>query len=205
MQQSFLCGRAEARAAGAKGHGVFAIAPIPAGTTVAAFGGWICDGAELGTLTEERRTHSIQIDDDLYMVGPDEQEEADYFNHSCAPNTGVVGNILLVAMRDIAAGEEICFDYAMSDAADYDEFDSRVRCAVVPQGRDRCRLEAPGAARPLRRLAVDLPAAPPRRPPAVAGLTRSEKQSEKASARRPAPGWRRSAWPRRLSPAPRAT
>ena len=28
----------------------------------------------------------------------------------------------LVAMHDIAAGEEITFDYAMSDASDYDEF-----------------------------------------------------------------------------------
>ena len=139
MEQSFLCGRAEARAAGAKGRGVFATAPIPAGTTVATFGGWICDGAELDTLTEERRTHSLQIDDDLYMVGPDEQEEADYFNHSCAPNTGIVGNILLVAMRDIAAGEEICFDYAMSDAADYDEFDSACgapSCRTVVTGAD---------------------------------------------------------------------
>jgi hypothetical protein len=138
MQQSFLCGRAEARTAGAKGRGVFATAPIPAGTTVAAFGGAICDRTELDTLSEERRTHSIQIDGDLYMVGPDEQEEADYFNHSCAPNTGIVGNILLVAMRDIGAGEEICFDYAMCDAADYDEFD----CAC---GEPSCRTVVTGA------------------------------------------------------------
>ena len=25
-------------------------------------------------------------------------------------------------MRDVAAGEELCFDYAMSDTNDYDEF-----------------------------------------------------------------------------------
>ncbi|HEY1738337.1 MAG TPA: SET domain-containing protein-lysine N-methyltransferase, partial [Acidimicrobiia bacterium] len=94
--------------------------------------------AELDTLSEERRTHSIQIDDDLYMVGPATQEDADYFNHSCAPNTGIVGNILLVAMRDIAAGEEICFDYATCDAADYDEFD----CAC---GEPACRKVVTGA------------------------------------------------------------
>jgi hypothetical protein len=28
-----------------------------------------------------------------------------------------------VAMRDIAVDEEICFDYAMSDSSDYDEFE----------------------------------------------------------------------------------
>jgi len=29
----------------------------------------------------------------------------------------------IVAMRDIAVGEELTFDYAMSDASDYDEFE----------------------------------------------------------------------------------
>ena len=43
-------------------------------------------------------------------------------NHSCEPNCGLVGGTLLVAMRDIEVGEELCFDYAMCDASDYDEF-----------------------------------------------------------------------------------
>jgi hypothetical protein len=34
-------------------------------------------------------------------------------NHSCEPNVGMGGNVLLVAMRDIAAGEELTIDYAM--------------------------------------------------------------------------------------------
>jgi hypothetical protein len=132
MRQSFVCDRAEVRDAGAKGSGVFATATIPAGTTLAAFGGSVCNRAELHTLTDAQRTHSIQIDDDLFMVGPDVFEPADFFNHSCAPNAGVVGNILLVAMHDIAAGTEICFDYAMCDTDDYDEF----KCAC---GTAECR------------------------------------------------------------------
>ena len=43
-------------------------------------------------------------------------------NHSCEPNCGIVGSVLLVTMRDVAAGEELCFDYAMTDTDDYDEF-----------------------------------------------------------------------------------
>ena len=35
-------------------------------------------------------------------------------------------------MRDVAAGEELCFDYAMTDTDDYDEFDVLVRHAAVP-------------------------------------------------------------------------
>ena len=51
MRASYLIDRAEAREAGPKGWGVFAVASIPAGTTVAGFGGSICDRAELDTLT----------------------------------------------------------------------------------------------------------------------------------------------------------
>ena len=39
---------------------------------------------------------------------------------------------MLVARRDIAPGEEICFDYAMSDTDPYDEF----LCAC---GMEGCR------------------------------------------------------------------
>ncbi|WP_345325886.1 SET domain-containing protein [Candidatus Villigracilis proximus] len=48
--------------------------------------------------------------------------EGDYVNHSCNPNAGLSGQIGLVAMRDIEIGEEVCFDYAMSDTMPYDEF-----------------------------------------------------------------------------------
>jgi len=37
-------------------------------------------------------------------------------NHSCDPNCGVKGQITFVAIRSIEAGEEITFDYAMTDA-----------------------------------------------------------------------------------------
>jgi len=36
-------------------------------------------------------------------------------NHACEPNAGFSGQITLVAMRDIAVGEEITYDYAMTD------------------------------------------------------------------------------------------
>lgn len=43
-----------------------------------------------------------------------------FLNHSCAPNVGVRGNVLFVAMRPIAAGEELTIDYAMIDDEDYE-------------------------------------------------------------------------------------
>ena len=37
------------------------------------------------------------------------------------------GNVMVVAMRDIAVGEELTYDYAMSDGSDYDEFECALR------------------------------------------------------------------------------
>ena len=119
---SWLTPSAALRDAGRKGQGIFAVAPIGRGETVAGFGGQIVGRAEFDRLDQDRRTHSIQIDTELYLVSPVELEPADYANHSCEPNAGMMGNVLVVAMADIEAGEEICFDYAMCDADDYDEF-----------------------------------------------------------------------------------
>jgi hypothetical protein len=101
---------------------VFATTPFGAGTTVAAFGGFVVDRRELENLGDTIRTHALQIDDDLFLASMPPFEGADYVNHSCDPNCGIVGAVLLVTLRDVDAGEELCFDYAMSDSDDYDEF-----------------------------------------------------------------------------------
>lgn len=123
MQQSWLTPKARRAGAGPKGDGVFAVESIAAGETVVCFGGHVCDLDELRTLPEHQRIHSIQVDEALFVVCDGITDEpADYVNHSCEPNVGIRGNIVLVAMADIAPGDEICFDYAMSDSDDYDEF-----------------------------------------------------------------------------------
>ena len=132
MPHSYLSPRAAVRDAGRKGRGVFATEPIAAGETVAGWGGEVMDRARFDQQSEHRRTHAIQIDEHLYMVGPEQSEPADFVNHSCEPNAGIVGSILLVAMVPIAEGQEICFDYAMADTDDYDEF-------VCECGSERCR------------------------------------------------------------------
>lgn len=122
MDYNWLSPKAQARPAGEKGWGSFAVEPIEAGETVAAFGGWVVDGTMLDTLTADRQSRSIQIDTDLYMVSGETPEAGDMLNHSCEPNCGLLGQTVLVAMAPIAPGEELCFDYAMCDASDYDEF-----------------------------------------------------------------------------------
>ena len=140
--------------------GVFAVEAIPAGTTVAGFGGYVVDRAELDALDEEIRIHALQIDDDLFIASELPFDDADYVNHSCDPNCGIVGSVLLVTMRDVAAGEELCFDYAMTDTDDYDEFECSCGTAVVPGHGHRRRLEGARAARPLPRLVLGVHRAP---------------------------------------------
>jgi SET domain-containing protein len=139
VDYNWLTPKAQARPAGDKGWGSFAVEQISAGETVAAFGGWIVDRDTLSVMAHDRQSRSIQVDDDLYLVSDEMPEPGDMLNHSCEPNAGLKGSALLVAMRDIAVGEEITFDYAMCDASDYDEFSCMCgvpTCRQVVTGAD---------------------------------------------------------------------
>ena len=139
MDFNWLTPKAEANPAGEKGWGSFATEPISAGETVAGFGGYVVSLATLGTFSHDRQSRSIQIDEDLYLVSGDTPEPGDMLNHSCEPSCGLVGSQVLVAMRDIAAGEELTFDYAMCDCSDYDEFEclcGEPACRGVVTGAD---------------------------------------------------------------------
>jgi uncharacterized protein len=115
-----------------EGYGsLFAVRSIQAGELICVWGGQVLTWDELQQLSPKRRSHSIQVEEGLYLSSFVE-EPADWANHSCDPNAGLSGQIALVAMRDIQPGEEICFDYAMSDGTPYDEF-------VCECGAENCR------------------------------------------------------------------
>ncbi len=112
------------------GKAVVARCDIPGGSLLVVWGGTVVTRAELEAGRGERRL-VLQVDDDAFLVSV-EEGPADWVNHSCEPNAGLRGQISLVALRDIKQGEEICFDYAMSDGCDYDTFECRC-------GTSRCR------------------------------------------------------------------
>jgi hypothetical protein len=106
------------------GYGVFADTVIGAGELLVVWGGNVVTGEQFAHLSPREKTHSIQIEENLYQVPSlPNPEPGDFINHACDPNAGLNGQIALVARRDIWPGEEICFDYAMSDGSPYDEFD----------------------------------------------------------------------------------
>jgi SET domain-containing protein len=100
------------------GRGLFAVEPIAAGEIVCVKGGSIINRQTLREMPQWFGAAEIQIADDLF-IAPLKAAERDgsmiFSNHSCEPNIGVCGQIVFVAMRDIAAGEELTHDWAMTD------------------------------------------------------------------------------------------
>lgn len=95
------------------GRGVFANAPFKKDELLMMFGGYILTRNEEEKLPEEIRDVAIQVAPDfvLGIINTGELSYTDCVNHSCSPNSGIRGQISLVAMRDIQKGEEITFDY----------------------------------------------------------------------------------------------
>ena len=114
------------------GCGVFAREPIKKGELICLWGGRIVAESELDPDMEFFTQRILQIEESFYLEAPLPLEPTDCFNHSCEPNLGLTGNVVLVASRDIPRGEELCYDYATTDGSDYDEFE----CAC---GAPACR------------------------------------------------------------------
>jgi uncharacterized protein len=124
-----------------EGRGLLAVAPIAAHELVAIKGGHIVTTTALRSLPERLQNSEIQIAGGFHLAAVEEAEYEPvmlFLNHSCEPNVGFAGNIVLVAMRDISPGEELTTDYALFD--DYDGV-MECRCGVpscrgVIGGRD---------------------------------------------------------------------
>jgi hypothetical protein len=120
----YLSPKLEGRRNDAKGgNGVYALEPVETGELLVVWSGTLYDYDSLMTLPEQRRSRCVQVEENLFLVPVPEHDPADFVNHSCDPNAGVVGQIALIALRPIAIGEEVCFDYAMTDGSPYDEFE----------------------------------------------------------------------------------
>ena len=125
--------RTEKRDSAIEGRGLFAIEPIAPGQIVAVKGGAVMDRAAFDAIRDEVTPAEIQIEDDLFIApttAADVPANMLYLNHSCEPNVGVRGQITFVAMRAIAAGEELTIDYAMIDG----DPDERMNCACGVAG-----------------------------------------------------------------------
>jgi SET domain-containing protein len=120
-----------------KGSGSFVVSKISKGEMVASFGGNVIAQSELANYPADRVSRSLQLNRDTYLLSGNIPEAGDMINHSCEPNCGIAGTSSVLALRDIEIGEELTFDYAMSDSSEYDEFS----CAC---GKENCREKITG-------------------------------------------------------------
>lgn len=107
---------------------------IAEGEAVAVTSGHVVTIEQLRALSERLQNSDVQITDDLHLVAlTDDEYEAVmlFLDHSCEPNVGFGGNVVLVAMRDIRAGEELTTDYAL-----FDDHEGSMECTC---GRPTCR------------------------------------------------------------------
>ena len=124
-----------------QGRGLFAVEAISAGEIVCVKGGHIFERQQLQHLNELLGPAEIQVAENLF-IGPLDSESREgsmvFSNHSCNPNIGIQGQIVFVAMRDIAPGEELTHDWATTDDDTY-EMECRCNaphCRKVVTGQD---------------------------------------------------------------------
>ena len=94
----------EVRETNKNGKGIFANKDFQKGEEVLVFKG--------SEILEKSGMHTLQIGSAKHLLVA---EPWRYVNHSCNPNCGIKNKVILVAMKDIKKGEEITFDYAMTE------------------------------------------------------------------------------------------
>src|SRR6516162_8752963 len=138
---TYFSSKVEKRPSRIEGRGLFAREAIAADEVVVVKGGYILTKDQRNRVGQELGPSEIQVTDDLFIgpTSPDEREGGMmHLNHSCEPNLGLQGQIVYVALRDIAIDEELTFDYAMND----DDPDEIMKCEC---GAPSCRGVVTGA------------------------------------------------------------
>lgn len=106
------------------GKAVFAKKPIKKGEIIAEFDGPIYDD-DFEDWTDDLANHAIQFAKSSWR---DSKGIARYINHSCDPNCGIKKLFKIVAMRNIDQGEEITWDYEMTEKSDW--WKMRCKCGT---------------------------------------------------------------------------
>lgn len=93
------------------GLGLYAKQPIKTGEFILEY-----TGRKIPTVIadDSDSAYLFEINNDWTIDGPPEINPAGYINHDCFPNTEsdvVDGRIIIEAIKDIAAGEELTIDY----------------------------------------------------------------------------------------------
>lgn len=99
---------------GIEGSGVFTKKPFKRGDIILIIKGKETKFFVNNSKDSQEGPNWVGIGKDLWMdVGEDNLIR--YINHSCNPNMGIKGRVTCVALRNIKKGEEITFDYSITE------------------------------------------------------------------------------------------
>jgi uncharacterized protein len=129
----------EIRDSGIAGRGAFALRSIRAGERLIEYTGERITHREADRRYDdasmtEHHTFLFTVSNRTVIDASHGGNEARYLNHSCEPNCESViekGRVFIDAIRDIAPGEELVYDYAYErsgDETEWDEAHYRCRC-----------------------------------------------------------------------------
>lgn len=113
--------RIQVRRSGVHGKGVFAIKPIAAGERIIEYKGEIITWPEAlrrhpHDPSDPNHTFYFHIDDKHVIDANVNGNAARWINHACEPNCQADetdGRVFIEALRDIAPGEELFYDYGL--------------------------------------------------------------------------------------------
>jgi SET domain-containing protein len=113
--------RIQVRRSGVHGKGVFALQDIAEGDTVAEYVGEVISWDEAQERhphdpTQPNHTFYFHVDADRVIDANFGGNASRWINHACEPNCETDeqnGRIFIMALRDIAAGEELNYDYGL--------------------------------------------------------------------------------------------
>lgn len=131
--RAYVSPKVERRRSPIGGWGLFATEPMAKGEVVTRDAGRVITVEEFEALTPHEQTLCYFLDDN-FLLAPFEFEhpsEEWYMNHSCDANTGVTAERSNVARRDIAAGEELTYDYATTECDPDWRLDLECNCGAA--------------------------------------------------------------------------
>jgi uncharacterized protein len=108
------------------GHGVFATRRFRIGEAILRIRGTPVTFDEAHA-DAHQAFNMLQVAPRLYLAL---ESPALFINHSCDPNAGIQDDLVVIALREIAIGEEIRYDYSTTMSADHQTLRCECRAAA---------------------------------------------------------------------------
>lgn len=135
---TWLGGSFDVKEDGKGGKGAYAKRAIGKGEVIGVHGGIVVHEEDLPELERTIPAEKLNLDHAMYIYPGiillhDYENGCDpmcFINHGCSPNAHMMNGIVMVASRDIVPGEEITWDYRLTDDVGNWEYEFECRCGA---------------------------------------------------------------------------